>query len=322
MNSLPGVQASMISELPMSGDRLNHNFVIDGRPPISIGEEPSVETRTVSGDYFHTMGIPLLQGRDFNQQDRADTPMVGLVNESFVREFFPDENPIGARISWARTTPYKWMTIIGVVGDIRHYGLNLPELSAFYTSYNQLDQPWKRWMYVAVRSEINTATLTEQVKNQIWSIDKQIPVTKLRTMTDVMATSLAAQRFNMTLMGIFAAVALALAAVGIYGVISYSVTQRTHEIGVRMALGANTSDVLRIVLGQGLVLAGAGVGIGIAAAFALTWIMSSLLFGVSATDPVIFTTIPLVLAMVAIGATFIPARRATRVDPMIALRYE
>jgi putative ABC transport system permease protein len=244
------------------------------------------------------------------------------VNESFVREFFPDESPIGARISWARTNPRKWMTIIGVVGDVKHYGLNLPELSAFYTSYIQQDQPWKRWMYVVARSDQNTATLAEHVKKQIWSVDKQIPATKLKTMTDVMATSLAAQRFNMTLMGIFAAVALALAAVGIYGVISYSVTQRTHEIGIRMALGAETRDVLRIVLGQGLLLAGAGVGIGIAAAFALTRVMSSLLFGVSATDPVIFVSIPVILALVAIGATFIPARRATKVDPMLALRYE
>jgi putative ABC transport system permease protein len=322
MNSLPGVQAAMISELPMSGDRLNHNFVIDGRPPISTGEEPDVETRTVAGNYFSTMGIPLLQGRDFGPQDRVDTPMVGLVNESFVREFFPDENPIGARIAWARGNPRKWMTVIGVVGDVKHYGLNLPEMSAFYTSYLQLDQPWKRWMYVAVRSDRNSSTLAEQVKKQIWSVDKQIPVTKLRTMTDVMATSLAAQRFNMTLMGIFAAVALVLAAVGIYGVISYSVTQRTHEIGIRMALGAETSDVLRIVMKQGLLLAAVGVGIGISASFALTRVMSSLLFGVSTTDPVIFASISLVLTGVALGATFIPARRATKVDPMIALRYE
>ncbi|MFY9572995.1 MAG: ABC transporter permease, partial [Blastocatellia bacterium] len=268
INSLPGVQAAMVSELPMSGDRLNHNFIIDGRPPIMLGEEPDLETRTIAGDYFRTMGIPLLQGRDFGPQDRADTPMVGLVNESFVREFFPNESPIGARIAWARANPRKWMTIIGVVGDVKHYGLNLPELSAFYTSYIQQDQPWKRWMYVVARADQNTATLAEHVKKQIWSVDKQIPATKLKTMTDVMATSLAAQRFNMTLMGIFAGVALALAAVGIYGVISYSVTQRTHEIGIRMALGAETRDVLRIVLGQGLLLAGAGVGIGIAAAFA------------------------------------------------------
>jgi putative ABC transport system permease protein len=168
----------------------------------------------------------------------------------------------------------------------------------------------------------NNPALAGQVKNQIWSIDKQIPVTKLRPMTDVMSASLAAQRFNMTLMGIFAAVALALAAIGIYGVISYSVTQRTHEIGIRMALGAETGDVLRGVLREGLLLAGIGVAIGIGAAFALTRVMSSLLFGVSTTDPVTFVSISLILIGVALGATFIPARRATKVDPMIALRYE
>jgi len=189
-------------------------------------------------------------------------------------------------------------------------------------TYQQQDQPWKRWMYLAVRADGNNEALAGQVKNQIWSVDSQLPVTKLRAMTDVMAASLAAQRFNMTLMGIFAAVALVLAAIGIYGVISYSVTQRTHEIGVRMALGAETGDVLKIILRQGLQLAGIGVALGIGAAFALTCVMSSLLFGVSTTDPVIFAGISIILTGVALGAAFIPARRAAKVDPMIALRYE
>ena len=321
VNTIPGAQAAMISELPMT-ENLMHNFVIEGRPPLAPGEEPELETRTVAGDYFRTMGIPVLQGRDFTPQDRADAPPVGLVNQSFVREYFSNENPIGRRIAWARVNPRRWMTIVGVVGDVKHYGLNLPELPAFYNSYAQQDQPWKRWMYLAVRSGGNTMTLAGQVKNQIWSIDKQIPLTKVRTMTDVMSASLAEQRFNMTLMGIFAAVALVLAAIGIYGVISYSVTQRTHEIGIRMALGAETGDVLRIVLREGLQLAGVGVALGVGAAFAVTRLMSSLLFGVSTTDPVIFAGISILLTGVALGATFVPARRATRVDPMIALRYE
>ena len=321
LNSVPGVQAAMVSELPMSGDHLMHNFIIDGRPPLAPGEEPELETRTVAGDYLHTMGIHLLQGRDFTSADRADTPIVGLVNESFVREYFPDQNPIGARIAWARGNR-QWMTIVGVIGDVRHFGLDLPEVPAFYTSYLQLDQPWKRWMYVVVRSDENPSALIGEVKNQIWSIDRQIPLTKLRTMTEVMSLSLAAQRFNMSLMGIFAAVALLLAAVGIYGVVSYSVTQRTREMGIRIALGAESGDVLKIVLMQGLRLAAIGVGIGLGAAFALTRVMSSLLFGVSATDPVIFAGISLILTGVALGATFIPARRATRLDPMMALRYE
>lgn len=323
VNALPGVQAGIISELPMT-ENLMHNFVIDGRPPLQPGEEPELETRTVAGDYFRTMEIPVRQGRDFTAQDRADAPAVGLVNESFVREYFSDGDPIGGRIAWARGTPRRWMTIIGVVGDVRHYGLNLPEQPAFYNTYQQQDQPWKRWMYLAVRTDGNTGALTAQVKHQIWSVDKQIPVTKLRTMTEVMAASLAAQsqRFNMTMMGIFSAVALLLAAIGIYGVISFSVTQRTHEIGVRMALGAKTGDVMRSVLREGAQLAGIGVAIGIGAAFALTRVMSSLLFGVSATDPMIFAGISIILTGVALGATFIPARRATKVDPMVALRYE
>lgn len=322
INAIPGAQASMISELPMSGENLMHNFVIDGRTPLAPGTEPELETRTVAGDYFHTMGIPLIAGRDFGPRDREGAPMVGLVNQSFVREYFPNENPIGGRIAWARGNPRKWMTIVGVVGDIKHYGFGLPELPAFYTSYMQLDQPWKRWMYVAVKSDQNAGALIGEVKSQIWKVDKAIPVTKLRSMPEVMAASLGAQRFNMTLMGIFAAVALVLAAVGIYGVVSYSVTQRTHEIGIRMALGAASGDVLKIVLRQGLMLAGLGVGIGLGAALAVTRVMSTLLYGVSTTDPIVFATISIVLAGVALGATFIPARRAAKVDPMIALRYE
>jgi putative ABC transport system permease protein len=321
LNSLTGVEAGMISELPLSGDQLTHNFVIEGRPPVAVGEEPELMTRSVGGDYFRALSIPLLQGRDFGAQDRSDTPMVGLVNESFVREYFPDESPIGARISWARG-PRTWMTIIGVVGDVKHFGLNQPEAPAFYSSYAQLNQSWKRWMYMAVRSDMDMATLTAEVKKQIWAIDKLIPVTKVQTMREVMAASIAGQQFNMTLMGIFAGVALVLAAVGIYGVASYSVTQRTREIGIRMALGAQGSDVLRLILRQGAMLAAIGVAIGVVAAFALTRFMSSLLYGVSATDPLTFAVISLVLAGVALVACFVPARRATKVDPMVALRYE
>lgn len=321
LNSLPGVQAGMISELPLSGDALMHNFIIEGRPPIAVGEEPELMTRSVGGDYFRAMNIPLLQGRDFAKQDAGNAPMVGLVNESFVREYFPDQNPIGARISWARG-PRQWMTIIGIVGDVKHFGLNRPEEAAFYSSYAQLDQPWKRWMYLVVRSDTDAAMLTGEVKNQIWAIDNLVPVTKIQTMREVLAASIAEQQFNMTLMSIFAGVALALSAVGIYGVISYSVTQRTHEIGIRMALGAESSDVLRLIMGQGARLAAIGVSVGLVAAFISTRFISSLLYGVSATDPITFAVISLLLSAVALLACAMPARRAMKVDPGVALRYE
>ena len=323
INGLPGVKAAMVSEIPLVNDALMHNFIIQGRPAISPGEEPELFSRSVGGDYFNTMSIPLRAGRDFTAQDGADAPLVGIINESMVRQYFQNENPIGARIRWARQEGEpQWMTIIGVAGDVKHFGLNEPEAPAVYTPYAQSQQPWKRWMYLVVRSDADPSTLVNLVKNQIWTVDNQIPVTRVQTMREIMAASVAGQRFNMLLLGIFASVALALAGVGIYGVISYSVTQRTHEIGIRMALGAQTRDVLKLILGQGLLLAAIGVVIGVAGAFALTRVMSSLLFGVSATDPATFTVVALLLIAVALLASYIPARRAMKVDPMVALRYE
>jgi putative ABC transport system permease protein len=323
INTLPGVEAAMVSEVPLTNDALMHNFVIEGRAPLSPGEEPELFSRTVMGDYFRTMKIPLLKGRDFNAQDREGTPLVGIVNETFVRQYFPGADVVGSRIRWARDDgDPKWITVVGVVGDVKHFGLNQDEQPAVYTPYAQLLQPWKRWMQVVVRSQGEPLTITNMVKAQIWKIDNQIPVTKVRTMTEVMAVSLAAQRFNMMLLGIFAGVALLLATVGIYGLMSYSITERTHEIGIRMALGAQTSDVLRMVVGQGLKLITVGVALGLVGAFALTRIMSSLLFGVRAVDPLTFAVVSVLLSMVALLAWYIPARRATKVDPMIALRYE
>ncbi|HST20983.1 MAG TPA: FtsX-like permease family protein, partial [Blastocatellia bacterium] len=322
LNAQAGVQAAMVSELPLSGDSLSHNFIIEGRPPLAPGEAPELETRSVTRDYLDTMNIPLLRGRAFAASDRAGAPVVGMVNESFVRQYFPDEEVVGARIGWARANPPVWMTIIGVVGDVKHYGLNQPEQPAYYGLYEQQDQPWKRWAYLVARGDHDTGTLASLVKSQIWKIDNRIPVTKVLTMSEVMAASVAGQRFNVLLFGLFAGVAMLLAGVGIYGVMSYSVTQRTHEIGVRMALGASSGDVLKMILRQGAVVTLAGLGVGLAGAFALTRLMSSLLYGVTATDPATFAVISAALVAVALTACYIPARRATRVDPMIALRYE
>jgi putative ABC transport system permease protein len=312
----------MISELPLSGEYLTHNFVIEGWPPLAPGEAPELNVRSVGGDYFQTMGIPLLAGRDFSNQDKIDTPIVGLVNESFVREYFPNQSPLGARIMWSRQNPPYWMTIIGVVGDVRHFGLGRPEEPAFYYSYSQLDQPWKRWMYLVVRSNLDTSQLARQVKAQVWKLDNKIPVTRVQPMTGVISASMAAQQFNMLLMTIFAVTALVLSAVGIFGVISYSVTRRRHEIGIRMALGAARRDVLVMVISQGMILAGAGAAIGVGAGLALTRVLSSLLFGVTSSDEFVFLGAPVLLLLTGLLACYIPARKATRVDPMITLRYE
>jgi putative ABC transport system permease protein len=322
INTLPGVQAAMISELPLSGDWLDHDFLIEGRPPIVPGDEPSLQTRSVLGDYFHTMQIPLRAGRDFGPQDLVDkAPLVGIANEAMVRQYFPHEDPLGKRIRWARDPEVHWITIIGVVGDVKHFALDLAEQPGLYSPYTQA-APWKRWMTVVARTQSDPVSMAQIVKQQIWKIDSQLPVTKVQTMSEVAAASFAGRRLNMSLLAIFAALALVLAAVGIYGVMSYSVTQRTQEIGIRMALGARAADVLKLIIKNGMTLILIGVCIGLGGAVALTRLLTTLLFGVAPTDTVTFIAVSLVLIVVALLACYIPARRATKVDPLVALRYE
>ncbi|MEA2205273.1 MAG: putative transport system permease protein [Blastocatellia bacterium] len=322
VKTLPGVQAALISELPLSGDSLNHDFVIDNRPHIDPGDEPSLESRSVMGDYFRTMKIPLLAGRDFDSRDFSENaPLVGIANAEMVRQYFPNEDPLGKRMRWARNPKVEWITIVGVVGDVKHFGLDLPEQPGLYSPYSQA-QPWKRWMTLVARTESDPGAMTQAIKRQIWKVDAQLPVTKVLTMQDVAATSFAARRFNMSLLAMFAVLALVLAAVGIYGVMSYAVTQRTQEIGIRMALGAQVFDVVKLVVQNGMALAFIGVAIGVAGAFALTRLMTTLLFGVTPTDAMTFTVVPLCLLVVALIACYLPARRAAKVDPLEALRYE
>jgi putative ABC transport system permease protein len=323
LNGIPGVQAAMVSEIPMGGDFVYHNFVIEGRAPLAAGSEPEAQSRSVMGDYFQTMRIPIQTGRGFTTQDRENMPLVAVVNQAMVRHFFAGENAVGARVRWARMDgPPQWITIVGVAGDVRHFGLDHDDEPAVYTPYPQLMQSWKRWMTLVVRTKESPAALIKSAKQVIWSVDNQIPIAKVRTMSAVMEESSAEREFNALLLGVFAVMALVLAAVGIYGLTSYSVTQRTYEIGIRMALGADRGNVLKLILGRGMFLTSIAVLIGLAGAVGLTRLMTSLLFGVRPTDMATFAAVSAVLSGVALIATYIPARRATTVDPMVALRYE
>jgi len=323
LNSLPGVAAAMVTDIPLSGNYVGHSFVIDGRPPAPVGAEPETQTLSVMGDYFGVMQIPIRAGRSFTAMDREGQPLVAVVNEEAVKKFFPHENPLGARIDWSRRTgPHQWMTIVGVVQDVKHSGLNHAVDPAVYAPFAQSDEAWRRWMTLAIRTLGASARLIEDVKKQVWSVDSQIPVSEVHTMEDLMGVSLVQQRFNMLLLGLFAALALILAAVGIYGIMPYRVAQRTHEIGIHIALGAQRQDVLRLIVGDGAKLAFLGIAIGIAGALVLTRAMTSLLFEVTPIDPTSFSLGTILLAIVALAACYIPARRAMRVDPMVALRYE
>jgi putative ABC transport system permease protein len=318
VSALPGVSSVGATQaLPIQGDFLL-GFNIQGRPPDAPGEDHSTNYYAVSSDYFKAMGIPLVRGRVFTEQDRKDSPRVALINEEMARKFFPDEDPIGKHIN-VTNGPETFREIVGIVGDVKQYGLAQPTTLQTYEPYVQV--PFSG-MTLVVRAEGSLAALTGAIRSQVLAIDKDQPISRTRSLEQVVSESVSKQQFTMLLLGVFGAVALILAAVGLYGVMSYSVTQRTHEIGIRAALGAQQRDVLKLIVGQGMVLALAGVGIGLLAAFALTRVMTTLLFGVTATDPLTFVAIPVVLAGVALAACFVPALRATKVDPMIALRYE
>jgi putative ABC transport system permease protein len=319
--SLPGARAAgVINYLPLQQWGFNGGIAIDGQGPYEPGRGPLAEFRAISPDYFRTMGVPLISGRSFTPQDQSNSAPVVIVNQALAQRYLSGQDPIGKRI---RSVGNNWRTVVGVVGDVRQSGVTqlaraevfVPVTQAIWTSLTQT-------MSLAVRAEAEPGALISAVRNAVKEIDPAQPVFNVKTMEAVVADSVSDRRLNMLLLGIFATVALTLAVTGIYSVMSYTVSQSTREIGVRMALGARPMDVLKLVAGQGMSLTFAGVVLGVAGAFGLTRLMATLLYGVTATDPLTFAIVSALLVIVALLACLLPARRATKVDPMVALRNE
>ena len=316
--ALPGVESVGASNvLPLDNDYVL-GFQIQGRPPAPAGQMQSTNYYAVSADYFKAMGIPLRRGRVFTDLDTKGTQRVAVINEAMATKYFPDEDPIGKYIH-VTNGPETYRQIVGVVGDVKHYGLDRETPPETYEPF--LQQPFT-FMSLVVRTAGDPTSFSSAIREQVLSIDSEQPVSSIRPLAQLVSASLAQQRLSMLLMSVFAGVALALATVGLYGVMSYTVTQRTHEIGIRRALGAAQPDVLKLIIGHGMLLTMIGVAVGLVLAFAGTRLMSSLLFAVSATDLATFVLLPAVLATVALMACLVPAWRALKVDPMVALRYE
>jgi predicted permease len=322
VESLPGVKGVGTTSLrPLGGGGNTGSFMIEGKPAPDPADKPEANVRTISTDYFTVMGIPLIKGRLFTEADDATRPNALVINQTLANRFFPDQDPVGQRIAFGFDPQRRPWLIVGVCGDEKVAALDARTTPVIYFHYGQDPESY---MGVLVRTASDPSSMTGAVRSEISAIDRDIPMFSVMTMGQMISNSQSTfmRRYPTYLIGVLAAVALMLAAIGIYGVISYSVTQRTHEIGIRMALGAQKRDIIRLVVGQGLVLMLAGVGVGLAAAFALTRFLSSILFGVSATDTIAFAAVSVILAIVALIACYIPARRAAKVDPMIALRYE
>ncbi|HKO98656.1 MAG TPA: ABC transporter permease [Pyrinomonadaceae bacterium] len=316
---VPGVQSvGTVDNLPFSGNEFNIGVTIEGQPPLGAAERPRVFLRNVSSNYFESMGIPLRKGRSFSDNDNLNTPLVAVINETAARRFWPNEEALGKRLKRGRPEN-PWITVVGVVGSVSHTSLQVASQPELYLAYQQ--NPGLNLTLVA-RTTSDPKTFAGAVRREVSAIDNDLPVSNLKFMDEIIGKSVAQPRVYALLLAIFAALALILASIGIYGVMSYSVTQRTHEIGIRMALGARPMDVLKLIVMQGMALGIAGLVIGLIASFALTRVLTSQLYGVTATDPVTFAAISILLLLVVLLACCIPALRATKVDPMIAVRYE
>lgn len=319
IRTLPGVRsAGLVNALPITGGP-STEFVIEGRPAPRLGAEPGADIRVADSQYFSTMRIPLVAGRIFTEQDNAASVRVVVINQTLARTFWPSENPVGQRITMKDWGPPLTGEIVGVVGDVKTNGLDEKVSPTIYWSHYQFGLVFNS---IVVRTESEPLLMVSAVKGRIWSVDKNQPVSQIQTMDQVLSQSLARRRLYVILLGVFAGVALLLAAAGIYGVVSYSVTQRTREMGIRVALGAERVDILRTIVLQAAKLAIAGELAGILLALAITRLMTSMLFGITAVDPFTFAGVVVLLSVTAFAACYIPARRAMRVDPMVALRYE
>ena len=319
LKELPGVDAvGTTYSLPMSSVALAWEpITIEGYLPKTAEETIISTVRIVSPEYFRAMGIGLLEGRYFNEHDRKGEMETAIVNEALAKRFWQGENPIGKRLQ--RGKAGAWRTVVGVINDAKEYSLEKePPIAAYYPS----EQINPRNRFLLVRTTSDVLPKTPAIIKEIQALDPEMPVFDAHTMEQRLYDSLAKRRFAMLLLGIFAAIALLLAAIGIYGIIAYSVNQRTHEIGIRMALGAQPSNILKLIIGQALMLVSLGTVMGLTGAFALTRVMSGLLYGISATDGFTFVVTPLLLASIALLASYIAARRAAKVNPMVALRYE
>jgi putative ABC transport system permease protein len=302
--------------LPMTTQNSQTSFQVEGQPQPTLANWPYTESSIVAGTYFQAMGIPLRRGRFFSDADKAGSPPVMIIDETLAAKYFPGQDPVGKRIMVMGDKPPE---VVGVVGHVKHYGLDQQARVESYFPFRQIPL---RDMYLVLRTSSDPAAITAAVRNEVHAMDKDLAVDKVRTMRKLVADSMATRRFSMALLGVFAGLALTLAAIGIYGVMAYTVAQRSHEMGIRMALGAQSYDVLLLVVRQAMALAAIGVAGGLLGSFAVTRVMKSLLFGVDTTDPAVFAGISMLLISVSFFASYLPARRATRVDPMVALRYE
>ena len=315
LQALPGVQAvGAVSRLPLSGGNSSRSFNTPGD-----AKDYSADIRISTPDYFHAMGIPLLRGRTFTDSDRDSSLNLGIVNDALARATFPGQDPVGKQLTNFGPNAIT-LQIIGVVGNVRHVGLDEAPHAEIYQLIGQASWPS---MFFAIRSTTSDpTTLTSAAQNVVWDINKDVPLANVRTMQDLIANSVQRRKFSMLLLTIFAATAMLLAAIGLYGVMSHSVAQRTKEIGVRMALGARRPDVLALVVKRGMALVGIGIAAGIVLSLAMARLIAGLLFGITATDPLTFIGVATLLGLVAFIANYLPARRAASVDPMVALRYE